>query len=121
VGDQHPISAYALAYMAYEQGDVVQAEKMFRAAAAFGYPVAQTDLGKLLYETGRQSEGVAELALSAAAGDPEANYVLGELAAKANQLQEALEFLRKASGPWTRRSGRLGSADRGLHASKQHR
>lgn len=96
VGDQHPISAYALAYMAHEQGDLVQAEQMFRAAAAFGYPVAQTDLGKLLYETGRQSEGVAELALAAAAGDPEANYVLGELAAKANQLQEALEFLRKA-------------------------
>jgi hypothetical protein len=96
VGDRHPMSAYALAYEAYGRGEVVVAERLFRAAASFGYPIAQTDLGKLLYEAGRHNEGITELAVAAAAGDPEANYVLGELSAKASQLQDALDFLRKA-------------------------
>jgi hypothetical protein len=96
VGDRHPISAYALAYQAHECGDNVLAEKLFRASVESGYPVAQADLGKMLYAEGRHEEGVRLLNMAAKAGDPEANYVLGELSARANMLQDSLDFLRRA-------------------------
>ncbi|MGE8066147.1 tetratricopeptide repeat protein [Pseudomonas sp. NPDC089569] len=96
IGDGHPISAYALAYQAYEAGDEAKAEVLFRASAEQGYPVAQADLGKLLHASGRYQEGVRQLNLAAKAGDPEANYVLGELAVKGSLFLESLDFLRKA-------------------------
>ncbi len=96
IGDGHPISAYALAYQAYEAGDEAKAEALFRAAADQGYPIAQADLGKLLHASGSCQEGVRQLNLAAMAGDPEANYVLGELAAKGSLFHESIDFFRKA-------------------------
>ncbi|MGF6282102.1 hypothetical protein ABH908_000411 [Pseudomonas frederiksbergensis] len=96
IGASHPISAYALAYQAYEGGDAAKAEALFQASSDLGYPVAQADLGKLLHSAGRYQEGVRQLNLAAKAGDPEANYVLGELAAKGNLFLESLDYLRKA-------------------------
>lgn len=96
IGDGHPLSAYALAYQAYEAGDEAGAEARFWASADQGYPVAQADLGKMLHSSGRFQEGVQQLNLAAKAGDPEANYLLGELAVKGNLFQESLDFLRKA-------------------------
>ncbi|MHC5195096.1 tetratricopeptide repeat protein [Pseudomonas frederiksbergensis] len=113
IGDGHPISAYALAYQAYETGDEANAEALFRASADQGYPVAQADLGKLLHASGRFQEGVRQLNLAAKAGDPEANYVLGELAVKGSLFMESLDLLRKA---W--QFGHAEAANLGLQVAK---
>lgn len=96
VADQHPLSAYSLAYDAIHNDDLAAAERHLRVAAESGYPVAMTDLGKLLYSQGRTVEAVDLLVRAAALKEPEANYELGELSAKAGQLQKALDYLRAA-------------------------
>lgn len=96
LGNAHPLSAYSLAYIALEGGDEAAVESHLRASAAFGYPVASTDLGKLLYSLDRGQEGLQEMRAGAKAGDAEANYLLGELHAKTRQFDKALTHLKSA-------------------------
>lgn len=98
VGEQHPLSAYFLAHQAAEQGSSAEAERLMRVSASFGYPLAQTDLGKILFTSERGSEALPLFRAADAVGDVDAAFVLGELNVQAGRFMDALTHLRKA---WT--------------------
>lgn len=97
IGERHPFSAYYLAHEAIDGGDVGEGERLLRVSAAFGYPIAQTDLAKLIFDTAsRKPEALAHLRSASAAGDIEASFSLGELYTEAYEFDAALAELRKA-------------------------
>lgn len=96
VGERHPLSAYHLAHEAIAAGALEEGERLLRVAADFGYPVAQTDLGKLLYTSARQQEALQFFRAASVAGDVEASFSLGELNTEAGLLPEAMKELRNA-------------------------
>lgn len=97
VGERHPFSSYYLAHEAIEAGDAEEGERLLRVSAAYGYPVAQTDLAKLIFMTAsRKPEALSLLRSASAAGDVDAAFSLGELHAEAYEFDSALVELRKA-------------------------
>lgn len=98
IGDQHPLSAYFLAHEAAEIGQTEEAERLMRVSASFGYPLAQTDLGKILFSSERGNEALPLFRDAEAVGDTEAAFVLGELNAQAGRFMDSLKHLRKAWG-----------------------
>lgn len=94
IADRHPLTAYALAYELFEQGDSAEGERLIAVAAEFGYPPAITDFGKLMYKAGSHEVGLAALNRAATLGDPEANFLLAEKSIEHGAYMEALGLLR---------------------------
>ncbi len=98
MGDRHPMSAYYLAFEAYEAGKEAEFFALMQASASAGYVPAMADLGKVMIQAGRVGEGIRLLEAAMQRGDAEAAFCLGEKHIQAQQYSLALETLRRA---WT--------------------
>lgn len=96
IGDRHPMSAYYLAFEAYEAGQEIKFFAMMQASASAGYVPAMADLGKVMIQSGRVEEGARLLQVAMQHGDAEAAFCLGENYIQAQEYSLALETLRNA-------------------------
>lgn len=69
----------ALANLAYERGDVVDAIVRLRRAAEQGYPPAQVRLAYILDKSEQNTEALSWYRRAAEQGDPEGQYGLGQM------------------------------------------
>ena len=69
----------ALANLAYERGDVVDAIARLRQAAEQGYPPAQVRLAYILDKSEQNTEALSWYQRAAEQGDPEGQYGLGQM------------------------------------------